>query len=188
MPFGFAGGLYDSDTGLIRFGARDYDPDIGRWTAKDPIFFDGGDVDLYGYVFNDPVNNIDPSGLAVAPGKYKKCLEELFKESVDSVNIKRGDLWLNLTHGGAYATTRKNLILLNDNIEKFWNYNHTVLEEYYHVLRQWNTEDLTRWRYVKELLKNGYNGNKYEIEAKGFASNNLSAYEKCLDEEDDPCE
>jgi YD repeat-containing protein len=26
IPFGFAGGLYDSDTGLVRFGVRDYDP------------------------------------------------------------------------------------------------------------------------------------------------------------------
>jgi hypothetical protein len=26
IPFGFAGGLYDKDTGLVRFGARDYDP------------------------------------------------------------------------------------------------------------------------------------------------------------------
>ena len=50
VPFGFAGGLYDSDTGLVRFGYRDYDPDIGRWTAKDPILFGGGDTDLYGYV------------------------------------------------------------------------------------------------------------------------------------------
>jgi YD repeat-containing protein len=36
IPFGFAGGLHDRDTGLVRFGFRDYDPDIGRWTAKDP--------------------------------------------------------------------------------------------------------------------------------------------------------
>ncbi|MDZ7828350.1 MAG: RHS repeat-associated core domain-containing protein [Halofilum sp. (in: g-proteobacteria)] len=41
QPFGFAGGLHDRDTGLVRFGARDYDPEIGRWTAKDPIRFAG---------------------------------------------------------------------------------------------------------------------------------------------------
>ena len=46
VPFGFAGGLYDYDTGLVRFGFRDYDPAIGRWTAKDPIDFNGGDVNL----------------------------------------------------------------------------------------------------------------------------------------------
>ncbi|GBC59957.1 hypothetical protein DENIS_0899 [Desulfonema ishimotonii] len=63
VPFGFAGGLYDADTGLIRFGYRDYDPDTGRWTAKDPILFAGGDTDLYGYCLNDPVNLTDPEGL-----------------------------------------------------------------------------------------------------------------------------
>ncbi|MDO4705749.1 MAG: RHS repeat-associated core domain-containing protein [Comamonadaceae bacterium] len=63
QPFGFAGGLYDPDTGLTRFGARDYDAETGRWTAKDPILFDGGDSNLYGYVLQDPVNGVDPSGL-----------------------------------------------------------------------------------------------------------------------------
>lgn len=63
QPFGFAGGIYDPDTGLVRFGARDYDAMLGRWTAKDPILFAGGDTNLYGYVGNDPVNWIDPTGL-----------------------------------------------------------------------------------------------------------------------------
>jgi RHS repeat-associated protein len=63
QPFGFAGGLYDQQTKLVRFGARDYDPQIGRWTAKDPILFAGGDTNLYGYVLNDPINFIDPNGL-----------------------------------------------------------------------------------------------------------------------------
>jgi RHS repeat-associated protein len=63
QPFGFAGGLYDQDTKLVRFGARDYDPTVGRWTAKDPISFSGGDTNLYGYVLNDPVNMVDPGGL-----------------------------------------------------------------------------------------------------------------------------
>jgi RHS repeat-associated protein len=63
QPFGFAGGLYDQHTGLTRFGARDYDPQSGRWTAKDPILFDGGDSNLYGYVISDPINQTDPAGL-----------------------------------------------------------------------------------------------------------------------------
>jgi RHS repeat-associated protein len=62
-PFGYAGGLYDSQTKLVRFGARDYDASIGRWTCKDPIGFGRGETGLYGYVGNDPINWIDPSGL-----------------------------------------------------------------------------------------------------------------------------
>ena len=63
QPFGFAGGLYDQDTKLVRFGARDYNATVGRWTAKDPIRFAGGSSNLYGYVLSDPVNTFDPPGL-----------------------------------------------------------------------------------------------------------------------------
>jgi len=62
LPFGFAGGLYDRDTALVHFGAREYDPRDGRWTSKDPILFAAGDSNLYGYVLSDPVNLIDPTG------------------------------------------------------------------------------------------------------------------------------
>jgi RHS repeat-associated protein len=62
QPFGFAGGLYDPDTGLVRFGARDYDAETGRWTAKDPLLFDGGDTNLYAYALGDPLNRIDSTG------------------------------------------------------------------------------------------------------------------------------
>lgn len=41
---------------------RDYDPEVGRWTIKDPILFVGGDTNLYGYVLADPINFIDPDG------------------------------------------------------------------------------------------------------------------------------
>ena len=60
--FGFAGGLFDADTGLVRFGARDYDAAAGRWTAKDPILWEGEQSNLHAYVDNDPVNLIDPLG------------------------------------------------------------------------------------------------------------------------------
>ncbi|QDK40570.1 hypothetical protein DOM21_03700 [Bacteriovorax stolpii] len=44
-----------------------YDPEIGRWLSKDPIRFNGGDTNLYGYVLQDPINLIDPAGLAGNP-------------------------------------------------------------------------------------------------------------------------
>ena len=65
QPFGFAGGLWDKDTLLVRFGARDYDPQLGRWLSKDPIRFDGGDTNLYVYAADDPINGSDPTGLEV---------------------------------------------------------------------------------------------------------------------------
>ena len=76
QPFGYAGGLYDPDTQLTRFGARDYDAETGRWTAKDPIFFNGGDTNLYGYVLQDPVNGVDPEGevAVIATGLFGAAL------------------------------------------------------------------------------------------------------------------
>ncbi len=65
QPFGFAGGLYDSETRLVRFGARDYDAEVGRWTTKDLVGFAGGDFNFYGYALNNPVNLTDSSGLFV---------------------------------------------------------------------------------------------------------------------------
>ncbi len=62
QPFGYAGGLYDPDTGLVRFGARDYDAEAGRWTAKDPISFAGKQSNLYTYSAGSPNNFYDPLG------------------------------------------------------------------------------------------------------------------------------
>ena len=63
QPFGFAGGLYDTDTKLVRFGRRDYDATTGRWTAQDPAGFAGGSPNLYAYVGNRPVGAQDSKGL-----------------------------------------------------------------------------------------------------------------------------
>jgi RHS repeat-associated protein len=63
IPIGFAGGLRDTDTGLVKFGAREYDPQTGRWTGPDPIRFAGDDAVLYRYAGGDPVNQTDSNGL-----------------------------------------------------------------------------------------------------------------------------
>jgi RHS repeat-associated protein len=63
LPIGYAGGLEDRVTGLVRFGFRDLDTAAGRWTARDPALYDGGQANLYAYVGSDPVSQRDPTGL-----------------------------------------------------------------------------------------------------------------------------
>lgn len=49
-----------------------FDPSLGRWISEDPIGFAGGDNNLYGFVGNNPVNRVDPSGLeGVDPFKVR---------------------------------------------------------------------------------------------------------------------
>ncbi|HLB36960.1 MAG TPA: RHS repeat-associated core domain-containing protein [Gemmatimonadales bacterium] len=78
QPFGYAGGLTDGQTGLIRFGARDYDPVSGRWTTKDPVRFAGQDTHLYSYVRDDPVNTVDITGLQ--PRSLSSCVKEFISK------------------------------------------------------------------------------------------------------------
>ena len=61
--FLFTGKELDIHTGLYDFGARSYDARQGQWLSPDPAF-DG--LNLYGYVHNNPVNLVDPTGLSAA--------------------------------------------------------------------------------------------------------------------------
>jgi len=82
--------LYDSDTGLTRFGFRDYDAETGRWTAKDPILFGGGDSNLYGFVLQNPVNWIDPWGLL--PGGAQEIVDRVMKKYCGNARDAHSDL------------------------------------------------------------------------------------------------
>ncbi|MDQ1914625.1 fibronectin type III domain-containing protein [Paenibacillus sp. GD4] len=70
LEIGYAGGLKDEKTKLLRFGARDYDPASGRWTAIDPILFEGRQANLYAYVGNNPVTLRDTCGLFCIGASY----------------------------------------------------------------------------------------------------------------------
>jgi RHS repeat-associated protein len=60
-PYQFTGRENDG-TGMSFYRARYYSPTFQRFVAQDPLDFKGGDYNLYGYVLNNPVNGIDPSG------------------------------------------------------------------------------------------------------------------------------
>jgi RHS repeat-associated protein len=101
QPFGFAGGLYDQDTKLVRFGARDYNPAVGRWTAKDPTLLSGGDTNLYDYAQADPVNRTDLSGLddckkSDRKKKVKKLVDKVIRK-IAGDKVKVGPVSISTT-------------------------------------------------------------------------------------------
>ena len=55
----------DADTGLLHLGAREYDPETGAFTRRDPSGLEGGE-NQYAYAGGDPVNYWDPDGNFVA--------------------------------------------------------------------------------------------------------------------------
>lgn len=63
LAVGFGGGLADPETGLVRLGVRDYDPETGRFTSRDPAVLAPGETNLYAYAGGNPVARRDPTGL-----------------------------------------------------------------------------------------------------------------------------
>ena len=119
QPFGFAGGVYDQHMQFTRFGARDYNAVTGRWTAKDPIRFAGGDANLYGYVLADPINLVDPSGLDATfyqqLGFHTVVVVDNPDKPGDVISIDLGprvdvpltsNIWAGLTGGGVPGEIR----------------------------------------------------------------------------------
>ncbi len=123
QPFGYAGGIYDQDTEIVRFGARDYDPVSARWTTKDPIRFDGG-VNLYGYVGSDPVNGIDPEGKEVVSGMVCAATVKAIDLAATAIDFNNSvsEAKMNLKHLRDLATSRANECIANGDNEKARDY------------------------------------------------------------------
>ncbi len=142
QPFGFAGGLYDNDTKLVRFGARDYDASVGRWTKKDPIGFGGG-LDFYAYVLNNPINYWDPEGIDIwiegpSPGEPTGHLSInvgdpngfylSYSFGINHDGFFMGEVYLDTKHGG------------------------TIDPNYYLKTDEWGWEDFIASVYLSSLL------------------------------------
>ena len=111
-----------------------------------------------------------------------RTLERIFEEPVGGVEIIEYSRYAQ-AHLGMVATTRPNRILLAAGGAEFAANSEVLLHEYFHVLRQWGTGRLTRWRYLAESARHGYWENRFEREARAFAAATIESYRRHLEGE-----
>lgn len=125
-------------------------------------------------------------GHRVAPPPHvRAALERFFGAGVDQVRVIEHS-WFARLHLRAVATTRRRRIYLRGAAADFYNDPALMLHEYCHVLNQWEPGLLTTWRYVGEWLRRGYWDNRFEIEAREFAADNLYRFRALLTRQDCP--
>lgn len=108
FPYRFSTKPQDAETGLYYYGYRYYDPLTGRWLSRDPIGEEGG-INLYGFVGNVGVNDIDYLGLVEA-GSWDD-FEEAYKAAHAEVRRSGGESleagWNEVGH--YFGLTKENL-------------------------------------------------------------------------------
>lgn len=112
---------------------------------------------------------------AAPPPDVAAALERLFGPRVHDVRVIEHSLFARL-HFGAVATTRRRRIYLRGAAAAFFANPALLLHEYCHVLLQWETGELTRWRYLFEWWRRGYYANRFEVEARAYAARNFPAF------------
>ncbi len=83
-PFKYVGrwGVMTEALDLVYMRARHYVPSLGRFVQKDPLGFAGGDLNLYAYVRNNPINRIDPWGLRTGRVRVPNVLAEGLRNNI----------------------------------------------------------------------------------------------------------
>ena len=108
---GQVGGYRDSETGLVLFGQRYYEPGTGSWITRDPVAEEGG-INLYSYVKGNPTNFVDEDGLK--PKKHSRLpistLQKYFSVTGTPQQTKR--VWNSLGIISKTNTGRKLINLL----------------------------------------------------------------------------
>jgi hypothetical protein len=115
------------------------------------------------------------------PLKTRVALQRVFEAPVDTIIVIENSLYAR-AHLGMYATTRPNRILLAYSGAGFAANPELLLHEYFHVIRQWRPGHLTRWRYLTESARRGYQANRFEQEAREFAAAARGRFEQYLQE------
>ena len=82
IAYRYAGHRFDPETGLYYMRARYYSPATGRFLSPDPIGYDDG-PNIYAYVYNDPINFIDPLGLEALVGMPRINIDPLAAKKRD---------------------------------------------------------------------------------------------------------
>jgi len=113
------------------------------------------------------------------PKDVSQALESLFGESIAQIKVVQYSIYVRF-HARAIATTRTNSIYLRGSANEFFTDGPLVLHEYFHVIRQWATGDLTIARYLAESFRRGYWDNRYEVEAREFAATEIFRYRALL--------
>lgn len=89
-PIRYSSEFYNSDTGLVEYLFRQYNPMDGRWLQRDPIAELGGN-NLYGFVYNNPVSLRDRTGLETYKNDLKNCTRTMIVEV--NLDFRDGEKW-----------------------------------------------------------------------------------------------